>query len=73
MLIFQKKFSTIKVLRGHIEQLPIPNWSESTLQAISTMVDEIINGKEDMERLDEFIMNEFELSADEVDYIKTTN
>jgi len=67
--IFQKKFSSIKVLRSHIEQLPLPILDEKIIQKIVSMVDEIINNKSDFENLDKYIFEQFNLSEEEITYI----
>jgi len=68
--IFQKKFSSIKVLRSHIEQMPLPLWDEKTFSEIIELVDEIINDKNNFEKLDNYILNKFNLSRKEKNYIK---
>jgi len=70
--IFQKKFSSIKVLRSHIEQLPLPLWSEETFEKIIKLVNEAIeSGK--FETLDDYIMNQYPLSSKEINYIRNFN
>lgn len=70
--IFQKKFSSIKVLRNHIEQMPLPLWSKETFDKIIKLVDETIeNGR--FETLDDYIMNQYPLSLKEINYIKDFN
>jgi len=71
--IFQKKFSSIKVLRSHIEQMPLPLWNKKTFSEIVKMVDEIIGNKGDFEELDNYIMEKFNLSSKEKSYIKEFN
>ena len=68
--IFQKKFSSIKVLRSHIEQMPLPLWDNKTFLEIAKMIDEIIENKGDFEELDNCIMEKFTLSSKEKNYIK---
>jgi tRNA1(Val) A37 N6-methylase TrmN6 len=71
--IFQKKFSSIKVLRSHIEQMPLPLWDKKTFSEIVKMVDKIIVNKGDFEELDNYIMEKFNLSLKEKSYIKDFN
>lgn len=71
--IFQKKFSSIKVLRSHIEQMPLPLWDKKTFSEIVKMVDEIIRNKGDFGELDNYIMEKFNLSSKEKSYIKEFN
>ena len=71
--IFQKKFSSIKVLRSHIEQMPLPLWDEKTFSEIIKLVDENIKDKNNFEKLDNYIMDKFNLSSKEKNYIKEFN
>ncbi len=71
--IFQKKFSSIKVLRNHIEQMPLPLWDKKTFSEIIKLVDEIINKGDKFEELDNFIMKKYSLSSQEINYIKEFN
>ncbi|OGY93071.1 MAG: hypothetical protein A3H70_05535 [Candidatus Komeilibacteria bacterium RIFCSPLOWO2_02_FULL_48_11] len=68
--IFQKKFSSIKVLRSHIEQMPLPLWSEKNLNDIVELADDIIKNKTNFEKLDNYIMEKYALSPKEISYIK---
>lgn len=71
--IFQKKFSSIKVLRNHIEQMPLPLWDKKTFSEIIKLVDEIIDKGDKFEELDDFIMKKYSLSSQEITYIKEFN
>ena len=71
--IFQKKFSSIKVLRSHIEKLPLPLWDKKTFSEIIKLVDETIQDNNSFEKLDDYIMNKYSLSSKEIDYIKEFN
>lgn len=71
--IFQKKFSSIKVLRNHIEQMPLPLWDKKTFSEIIKLVDEIIDKGDKFEELDYFIMKKYSLSSQEITYIKEFN
>ena len=71
--IFQKKFSSIKVLRNHIEQMPLPLWDKVTFSEIIKLVDEIIDKGDKFEELDSFIMKKYSLSSQEITYIKEFN
>lgn len=68
--IFQKKFSSIKVLRSHIEQMPLPLWDQKTFNEIISMVDLIIADKFGFEKLDDYITNRYFLSLKEKNYIQ---
>ncbi|MEK6646743.1 MAG: TaqI-like C-terminal specificity domain-containing protein, partial [Candidatus Firestonebacteria bacterium] len=71
--IFQKKFSSIKVLRSHIEQMPLPLWDKKTFSEIAKMAGEIIKNKGSFEELDNYIMEKFAFSSKEKNYIKKFN
>lgn len=71
--IFQKKFSSIKVLRNHIEQMPLPLWDKKTFSEITKLVDQSIKNKDYYEKLDNYIMNKYSLSSQEINYIKEFN
>lgn len=60
--LFQKKFAALKVLRGHLEQLPLPLWPASVLSALSALVDEMRLGQTTQAVLDHFIEARFGLS-----------
>jgi hypothetical protein len=71
--IFQKKFSSIKVLRSHIEQMPLPLWGDKVFADIIKFVDGIITKKDGFEVLDNFIMKQFYLTTEEINHIKNFN
>lgn len=71
--IFQKKFSSIKVLRSHIEQMPLPLWDKKTFEEIIKMVNLIIKNKIVFEELDNYIMDKYAFSSKEKNYIKEFN
>lgn len=71
--MFQKKFSSIKVLRNHIEQLPLPHWDEKIFNEIVKLADEVADNKIDFEKLDNYIMKQYKLSPIEIDYVKHFN
>ncbi len=67
--IFQKKFSSVKVLRSHIEELPVPDLAESEYISILKHVDAIETGGS-VEPLNEHIYKIFRLSRTEIEHIK---
>ncbi len=71
--IFQKKFSSIKVLRNHIEQMPLPLWDEKTFSEITKLVDQTMENSHHFEKLDNYIMNKYSFSSQEINYIKESN
>ncbi len=74
--IFAKKFSTIKILRNHLEELPLPLWDNFTMQLISRHADRLLSGDlsedarmEEMRLLDIFIMQNFGLTESEIESV----
>ena len=67
--LFQKKFSSIKVLRSHIEDLPLPLWDRKTFSKITKLVDGIMQNQSKFQELDSYIINKFLLSEKEKNYI----
>lgn len=67
--IFQKKFSSVKVLRSHLEELPVPVLNDSQYKRIIRMVDEIVCGGT-AEKLDNYIYEIFGLIKTEISHIK---
>ena len=70
-----KKFNSVKLLRSHIEQMPIPFVSREIQSMIIKKVDHIMNSSENIcglyRELDSEIMNIFSLSAKQQDTIHT--
>lgn len=71
--VFQKKFSSIKILRSHIEQMPLPFWSEKIFNNITKLVSETMENHNNFEALDDYIMKQYSLSPKEINYIKNFN
>ena len=67
--IFQKKFSSIKILRNHLEQLPLPSLSVADECRVLECVDAIIAGQDRALMLDDYIMSLLGLSSLEKKYI----
>lgn len=73
--LWQKKFNTVKVLRGDLEWLPFPSMDEKTIAEIEKSVDNLLSANEDSklkDELDEFVFNAFSLTAEEKQYIKNS-
>lgn len=68
--IFQKKFSSVKVLRSHIEELPLPLWNKSVFSKIIKLVDKTIQNQEHFQELDDYIISKFSLLQKEKIHIK---
>lgn len=63
--LFQKKFSSIKVLRSHLEQLPLPLWSKPVMENLVLLADGVLAGRAAREEVDEFVMAHFGLTGAE--------
>ena len=68
--IFQKKFSSVKVLRSHIEELPVPAISGGQSCTLIKFADDIENGSS-MEPLNDYVYNLFRLKRSEIEHIKS--
>lgn len=67
---FKKKFNSIKILRGDIEQLPIPIIEEQNKQELEYIVDNIMGDNGVKETLDDYIYKLFKITKEEIDYIE---
>ncbi len=67
--LFQKKFSSIKVLKSHLEELPLPVLKEEEMASMLHYVDGLLEGKGDMEKLDSFVFSLFSLTREERSYV----
>ncbi len=71
--LYQKMFGEVKILKGNLLQLPFPEIDEEQNCRISALVDKIMQGHlEDMERLQNEIYLLFNLSNNQIKYIRTT-
>ena len=70
----KKKFNSIKLLRSHIEQIPIPIASKDIQAAIVKKVDRIMNSSENISGLysdlDSDIMALYELTVEQINTIR---
>lgn len=74
--IFEKKFNAIKVLKSHIEQLPLPDINKEQHIRLEKLVDKLLNEELGMDerkslykKLDDEVMNLFSLNDQEKDRI----
>ncbi len=68
--IFQKKFSSIKVLRGHLEELPLPLWRAGVLDELVSLTEGVLGGVRSPGEADDFIMNHYGLTAAEIRHVR---
>ena len=69
--LFQKKFSSIKVLRSHIEELPLPLWRVEVFSKITAMVNTAMKSQKNFNEIDHYIMDKFGCSQKEKIYINS--
>ena len=66
---FKYKFDSVKILRHHLEKIPIPQVPPETLEEIVKLTDKILSGNENdrttLEKLDSIISNLYQLSSEE--------
>ncbi len=55
--IFQKKFNSIKVLKSHIQELPLPIFDNNTYNFIEQLFDKVVAWQAPKKELDEYIFN----------------
>ena len=67
--IFQKKFASIKVLRSHLEQLPLPVLNVESYQQLENLYIGFSQGKKLQKEIDFYVMSLFGLSKEEQSYI----
>ncbi|PKL18009.1 MAG: restriction endonuclease subunit M [Spirochaetae bacterium HGW-Spirochaetae-5] len=68
--IFQKKFSSVKVLRSHLEELPVPQLKEEQYNYILKLVKEIEAGSS-IDDLNEYVYKIFKLKKSEIVHVKS--
>ena len=64
--VFEKRFNSIKVLRSHIENIPIPVCSEEEQRVVTGMVEELLKNPDDKalyDRLEKYIVNLYGLKS----------
>lgn len=55
--IFQKKFNSIKVLKSHIQELPLPIFDNDTYNLIENLFDKVVSWEAEKKELDAYIFN----------------
>ncbi len=68
--VYLKKFNTIKVLRGNLEQLPFPILSTEVSNELISLADKVLTKKTDPSEPDNLIMKIFKITDTEIDNIK---
>jgi type I restriction-modification system DNA methylase subunit len=73
--VFKTKYNTLKVLKNHIQSLPIFTFDQKTLDAIEQVINEILVSCDDKmpeleKRLNEIIYNTLDLNGDEIKTIE---
>ncbi|MCM1264765.1 MAG: N-6 DNA methylase [Candidatus Gastranaerophilales bacterium] len=68
--IFQKQFNSIKILRSHIEQIPIPKCSQNKQKSIIQIVDELLKENNTQKRLE--LYNKIDIEVSKLYKLKTS-
>ncbi len=68
--LYIKKFNSLKVLKGNLEQLPFPILKEETKKQIVFYVDKILEYELKSDLLNEYILDLFSFTPDEKKYIR---
>jgi hypothetical protein len=72
--LFEKKYNSVKVLRAHIEDIPIPLCNDNTQREIVNIVEKILNSEDTnnnlIEELNEKIYDLYSLNENEKNIIK---
>jgi tRNA1(Val) A37 N6-methylase TrmN6 len=69
--VFAKKFNTHKVLRGDLEQLPLPLLHEDVLQRLELLAERGIRGEPVISKIDKVIFEALPFSKSEIDLISS--
>ena len=73
--IFKKKYNSIKVLRGHIESLPLPDWDDEEIAGVKKLVDNVHAANDDSRRnqllneIDYFVVSHWGLTKKDSDFM----
>ncbi len=67
--VFARKFNTRKVLRGDLEQLPLPVMSEKVLRRLELLAGHAISGEAVAQAIDAVIFDALQLTRAEIDLI----
>ena len=69
--VYRKKFNALKVLRGNLEELPLPDFSQSDQQAILSFVDELIETKNNalLDEINRMVYCYFDVRQGEIQHI----
>lgn len=67
--LFQKQFESIKVLKSHLEQLPLPNLSEENELKLMKLVNFHLKNLDQFEQIDNLVFKLFEFNEFEKNYI----
>ncbi|HMM00948.1 MAG TPA: N-6 DNA methylase [Bacilli bacterium] len=76
---FKKQFNSVKVLRNHIESIPLPLASKEEQSIIESFVNQIINEKDktkicaEYDEIDDYIMNLYEFSEKQKNIIRNSS
>lgn len=67
---FRKKFNSIKILRGHLEELPFPLLEDRELKEFTRTALDVIEGSRTPEKLESMVFRIFGITEEEERYIR---
>ena len=68
--IYQKRFFSLKVLRSHLEELPIPLFPEYDMSRLASAVEMVLSHAADPSIIDDIVMHLLSISGSEREYIE---
>lgn len=68
--VFKKKFNTFKVLKRHIESLPIVSLSLQQIEELKSIIDDYINDACDFSRINDYILDVYAFTEEELDVLR---
>ncbi len=67
--LYKKKFMSIKILRSHLESLPLPLFDKKIRDNIVAKAEQIIDNKFTIKEINEYIFSIFDITIDEKKYL----
>ena len=68
--IFKNKFNTFKVLKKHIESLPIVKLSLQQTEELASIIDDYLNGICEFETINDYILDIYSFTEEEMEVLK---
>lgn len=71
--LWQKQFHSLKLLRNHLESLPVPQWNHLQKQELLSLVKKGENRQDIKPEIDRIVYDFFQISPKDRDYVSTEN